>query len=970
MKRFMARISTIAALVLLACLPARAQTDVMTGSIQGLVLGQDGNSVPGVSVQAVNRDTGFRRADSADRQGRYKLSLLPPGTYSVRAELEGFETVDRRGIVVLLGSTATIDFEMKVAKVKEQVVVSGEAPLIDVTRTSTAANVDEQALKSLPLNGRRFTDLAQLTPQAVKNTDRVDVGGQRGIQNSFNIDGASAQSTFFGEQVGGFGPPYFFSAEAIQEFQVVSSSYQAQYGNATGGVINAITKSGTNELHGSGFFYYRNQALMERDANGKLPTQFEAKQFGATLGGPILADHLHFFVAYDGQRRTNPAESEPADSTPDKALSNPVNQQFLLDHGYDINADSGVIQIGNNVDVPLVKLDAQLSSGSEITLRDNYLRWEAPNGTGTGFRNGLSNAATDNATSNSLVGTLTSVLAADTTNELTVQGLYENRPRIPNTTNIPQVSINNGSDWTFGQLFFAPSGLADRRWQVLDNFSRALGNHALKAGIDYSHSSYIDPFLRNQGGVYAYNNWDDFFAGKPASYQQGFSSTGGRVKYSQSMFSAYAQDEWRYCARLTLNAGVRYEYQKQPDTGNVNPLYPQTAHVPSDKNNWMGRVGFAWDILGDHRTLVRGGGGIFYTPTPSIIPANVLLNDGFSNVNYVFVNPAFAWPTRLDARPGGASPSKPSIQVIDPNFVNTKVYRYTLGIEREIIPDFAVGVEATYAKSFDLERGSDSNLTVVGIGEDGRPRYGTFDANGRVTPKRPDANFNQIFSYESDAEGKYHSFSFNFRGRISPWWRVQGFYTFAAARDSSSNERSTSIGGSAAEDIHNVKADYGYADSNVRHNFLIASTESLPLGIKFAQIFNVHSGLPYSVLAGYDANADGITGNDRADASFDPATGQPTGKHFGRNTRTQPAFRTLDVTLSKTFRLLHVVDATIIFEAFNLLHSSDRIVPLSNENYYVVSKGKVVGYNPKFGKATQASFAAARQFQIGANISF
>src|SRR5258706_5193965 len=215
MRGFRARIATMAAALLLAALPAGAQTDEMTGNIQGVVHGQDGSALPGAAVQAVNRDTGFRRADAADRQGRYTLSLLPPGTYAVRTELSGFETVDRRGIVVLLGNSATIDFEMKVAQVNEQVVVSGAAPLIDVTRTSTAANVDEEALKTLPLNGRRFTDLALLTPQAVKNTDRVDVGGHRGIQNSFNIDAASAQSTFLREQIGAFWPAYFFPAEAI-----------------------------------------------------------------------------------------------------------------------------------------------------------------------------------------------------------------------------------------------------------------------------------------------------------------------------------------------------------------------------------------------------------------------------------------------------------------------------------------------------------------------------------------------------------------------------------------------------------------------------------------------------------------------------------------------------------------------------------------------------------------------------------
>jgi Carboxypeptidase regulatory-like domain len=980
MKSWMPRVLGALLIAVATCGPALAQTEVTTGSVAGTVKDETGGALPGVTVTAVNRDTGFRRVSPTDTRGRYALVLLPPGTYRVTAELSGFDTVEKPGIRVKLGETATIDFSLKVSSVKENVVVSGEAPIVETTSPAVASNVNERSIKTLPLNGRNFTDLVVLTPQSVGTSDaRVHVGGNRGIMNSFNIDGADSNSSFFGEQRGGTRPPFTFSQEAIQEFQVIDSSYNAQYGNAAGGIINAITKSGTNDLHGSAFFYYRNNAMIERDANGNSASQFDQKQFGATLGGPIIQDRLHFFAGFDGQRKSiptfrsyiDPCASNPA-SVDCIAFSNPANQAQLLAYGENLNADYGTVDQTNDEDVPLLKLDWQAAPGHLVTLRDNYSNERGNNLTSSFTTDAKSVNGLEKNKFNSLVGSVNSVFGTSLSNELIVQYAKEDRPREPNSTSLPETVIGSNFQANFGQNNFLPNFLTEKRTQFIDNVTYYLGAHSLKAGFDISRVHYDDGFYRYANGQYNFNGWADFFAGQPSRFQQSFSDFNGAVSYNTWYYNGYVQDSWKPISNLTIDAGVRYELQDQPTPQDKNPLYPQIERIPNDKNNWAPRFGFAWDPEKNHKSVVRGGFGIFYTNTPSLLVANALLTNGVRVVKYdIFPNKSNPYvpnpnmPTYPDilSSPGSLTATKPSLNVMGSGFQNPKTYRGSIGYEREILPDFSMGIDAVLSYTKDLEYQADLNLVQVGTTADGRPLYSTS--------KRPNTNFGQIQTFVSGAYAHYEALVLSAQKRFSANWQMQGSYTWSEAKDNNSNERNVSFGSSSPEDFFHINTDYGWADFDVRNRVVIASTWNLPLGFVLSGIYQYHSGFPYSALAGFDVNGDGTSSTDRANATFD-ANGNPSGAHFGRNTFRQPSFQNLDVSVQKTFRVFSVVDATLIVQCFNVLHSSNR--GTSNNTYYVSSKGKVTGLNARFGVPNYYpnvdQTGGARQFQVGARVSF
>lgn len=603
------RIASAFLFALLVALPLSAQSST-TGSIGGNVQDESGGALPGVSVETRNVATGFSQNATSDARGRYAFQLLPPGDYSVSASLEGFAPVRRTGITVPLGVTVQVDLKMRPSDVKEQVVVSGAAPIVETTSADIDANVNERAIKTLPLNGRNFTDLVALTPGTIlDDNNRVHVGGNRGIQNNFQIDGADSNSSFFGEQRGGVRPAFTFSQEAIQEFQVVSSAYNAQYGRATGGIVNAITKSGTNDFHGSAFGYYQDDSFVEEDALRREQGEFERKQYGFTLGGPIVRDRLHFFLGVDVQDRTDPRFRDYDQELFNASFArNPAaNQAFLASLGLDFNKEFGRQIQSNDVIVPLFKLDWQINERHRATLRDNYSDQEGINQTSNFLSTGLSNNGFEENSFNSVVGSVNSVLSETTFNEFVGQYALEERPRTANSTALPEIEIGPNFRAVVGQNNFLPNYLDEERWQFIDNFTWYLGNHSLRAGFDFSQVEYDDGFFRFAGGQYRFNSYDDFFARRPRDYTQAFSEFNGAVKYDTQYWAGYVQDEWKIVPNLTLNLGVRYDFQNNPDSEDSVPLYLDAETIPDDDDNWAPRLGLAWDPCNDGKSVVRRG---------------------------------------------------------------------------------------------------------------------------------------------------------------------------------------------------------------------------------------------------------------------------------------------------------------------------------------------------------------------------
>ena len=961
---------------LAACLvgvvPVLAQVDTITSDIDGTVKDMSGAGLPGVSVEGTNVETGFRRTSVTDAAGKYFLTLLPPGKYVVTARLQGFQPARRDGLTLALGTSSRVDLSMRLASVSQAVTVTGEAPVIEETKTDISSSVNETAIRSLPLQTRNFTDLIVLTPGATSDdSGRVHLSGQRGITNSFNVDGADSNSSFFGEQRGGTRPPFTFSQGAIQEFQVVTSTYNAQYGNATGGIINAITKSGTNQFHAEVFAFYRSKALSEVDGNGFIGDGFEQKQFGGFVGGPIVKDKLFFFGGYDGQRLDDPYQAGYVGmGTSADPLLDPKNLAALTRWGINPATEWGTINQTNNVDSPFVKLTWNASDAVTVSLRDNYNKQQGDNLTNgrTAPDYGISNNGIESNFFNSLVGNVNWVASPSLFNEFIGQAATEHRPRTANSQSLPETVIANFG--RFGQNNFLPNNLDETRLQFTDTVSYYFGNHTVKAGVDYAHVKYSDEFYRYRFGVYNFASFANFVGGSARSFRQDFSDYNGLVDYNTDYASAYVQDEWRPIPGLTINFGLRYDYQRQPDSVDRNPLYPDVESIPSDSNNLAPRLGFAWDPTGKGKSVVRGGVGVFTVYTPSLLTANALLNNGVRVLDYnITCSPALPCPLypNLWALPPSSGATKPGLFAFDRDFQNTSTTRVSLGYEQEVAPDLAVGADLIYARTRNLERVRDANLALAGLTPDGRPRYSTSP--------RPNTNFGAIQTFTSDGDGEYKGLLVSLKKRFSKGFQFSASYAYGDSRDNQSNERSVSIGSNSPEDTNNLNADYGPSDFDVRHSVVIAGVFNLPWGFTVAPLYRWRTGAPFSRLNSVDVNGDGVF-NDRANdlVNCDANGACDLGpSHAGRNTMRQPVSQQLDVTLSKDFSDLFKsgVSATLYVQVFNLAHSSNRYVSSANWNE-VVSAGTVNGVqkyrlNPTFNVPDRVG--TARQFQLGVRIS-
>ncbi|MFV2073169.1 MAG: TonB-dependent receptor domain-containing protein [Thermoanaerobaculales bacterium] len=909
--RFMVGVLAIA-LVALAPQIGWTQSSA-TGQIFGTCEGPDGAVMPGVVIQVKNQDTGFNRGTVSDASGFFRIDLLPSGIYDVRADLTGFKSEIKRGVEVTLGSSIKVQFTLAISAVEEEIVVTAEAPVIETTNPSVSASVSDSAIANLPLNGRDFTDFVVLTPGAVA-ADATQGGGRgginigaRGIQNSFNIDGSNDQSSFFGEERGGTRPPFTFSQSAIKEMQVIRNSYNLEF-SAGGGIINAITKSGTNQLRGEVFGYYRDESTTQADARGFEPDAFEQLQYGFSLGGPIVKDKLHFFVGVDTQDFQIPS-FRGFDDFQDAWIP-----QWEALTGLDYGQEVGDIGQTNDALVFMVKFDWQVSNNHLLSLRDNWSSQEGVNLTNGYFSSGRSTNGLEENSFNSLVLTANSVLSENWFNEAIVQYSAEERPRTANTTAIPEAQIGFSYDAVFGQNNFLPNFLDENRIQLIDNLTYYAGDHTLKGGINFDFVTFDDGFFRYGGGANLYLDWDGFFNNNPFRYTQSFSDSNGTVKFDTDYYALYLQDEWRTSPNFTLTYGLRWELQKHGQPPDTNPLYPDTGQIPNDKNNWSPRVGFAWDLSGDGKSVLRGGGGYFYDNTPTLLDANAMLTNGVRVIRVTLDcfdgDPCPDWPNRIPSL--GALPgATPDIFVFDRNFENPETLRFSLGYEREVARDLALGADLIYSKTKKLQRKQDQNLEVVPgeLTPVGNPVY----EDGNVFP-----DFDQVIQFTSDVRQDYQAAVLFIRKRFSHRWALDANYTYGKSKDNDSNERSVSSSSSFPMDQYNLDIDWGYSNFDIRHKFVASFMYQLPWNFMVSAIGSVRSGFPYSAMDQRDINGDSYNRNERAMIEDNGTFFQ-----YGRNTFRQPSNKNLDLRLSWTANFSSRMSLELILDMFNVTNQAN-----------------------------------------------
>jgi len=952
--RFLFAIALLAAIV-----PFAAFAQSSNGSISGTVTDDSGAVLPGVTITAVNTATGLTRTTQSNTVGHFDVPLLPPGTYSVSSELSGFQPVKYDRIVVNIGSDSAVNFKLKQG-VSESVTVTAAAPLVDTTRSEVSSVVGEKAIENLPTNGRNFIDFVLTTPGVVRDVRLGDISfaGQRGTLNSLVIDGANNDNTFFGQALGRTGSgraPYQFSQDAVKEFQVNTNSYSAEYGRAGGAVINVVTKSGTNEFHGTAFDFLRDRRYNANDYINTIQSPPRVKgpyhfdQYGFSLGGPIVPEKHFFFGNYDAQRNSidNPILlGVAASQVPSDAASQAGYQKVL--------ALSDTYQKTQNQDVFLLKTDHELLKNDHLSLRYNRQKF-----TGGNFENGNSSNALGH-TGDSLVQTDTFSFSNSTvfTNSLfnEVRGQYakDSEPGKANSAD-PEAQINQGSIRVIniGRNTFSPRETTIKRNQIADTLTDVIGAHSIKGGFDVSRDKILNYFPGNFFGSYSFASLADFQNGKAASFLQAFAGPGttGPVTHpDMTEYAAFVHDEWQVNPQLAVNGGLRYDFQKiaQPTVRNPDAQLAaagiNTAEVPEDHNNIAPRLGFAWTPNTASRTVVRGGYGIFYGRTPAIMIGTAHSNNGINVQTLTFTGSLIpAYPAIYTSIPTGVTLPKPTIFAFDPNFQNPKVQQGSLGIERALTNDIAVSVTYQYVKGSDLPRTIDINVsnpttvTVPVFSAASGAQIGTTSFT-RYTG-RPFANFARILQFQSSANSQYNGVTIDLQKRFSNNWQMRLAYTHSKVRDDKPDATAVVPGTDDpkfAQDPLNLHGDWAPGDNDVPDRVVLSGVWSLDSysqhmggvsraifgGWTISGIASWQTGQPYSAVASTDLNNDGNARNDRAPG-------------FARNSFRLPSQFSVDPRVTKEIGLFSGARIQLIAEAFNLLDRSN--VNGVRNTYYAVT---------------------------------
>ncbi|HET7694762.1 MAG TPA: carboxypeptidase regulatory-like domain-containing protein [Vicinamibacterales bacterium] len=979
-------LALVIALTTLLPLPSRAQSP--TGSIEGLVVDQSAAALPGVSITIKESATGVQREAVTDSYGLFRMPNLPVGVYAVSAALAGFATRTHNDVRLTVGQTITLRIEMSVAGVAETVNVLAETPVLETTRSNVSSTVDEVAVQNLPVNGRNFIDFALLTPGVTRDvrTGDISFAGQRGTLNSLVVDGADNNNTFFGQSAGRTGSgraPYQFSQDAVKEFQVNSNSFSAEFGRAGGAVINVVTKSGTNEPHGSIFEFFRDKALNANNAinvlNNRPKSPYHYHQFGGTLGGPVRRDRDFFFFNYDGQRNTqpNPVVMNLPASTP----SDPLTLAAIA--ALTPKAESWNRKLDQ--DVFLVKTDHELGGGQRLSLRYNH-----QNFTGQGFENGgLQNSVEHTGASlvktRSFNAAWSSIVRPTLFNELRAQFLRDKEPGEANSENPEAVVQQSGTTvLTIGRNNFSPRETTIDRIQIADTVTWLRGQHKVKSGFDFQFDDIYNYFPGFFTGSYTFRSLASFAGGRPNGpnefYQQNFQgpgTTGPETRPNIREYSFFVQDEWKATNELTINAGLRYDLMKTSAPPVRNPDAQlaaadiDTSRLDADTNNWGPRLGLAWSPA-SARYVVRGGWGIFYGRTPSIMLGTAHSNNGINIVSLTFTGDAVpTYPQNFSAIPNIGTAARPSIFYVDRDFANSRLMQANAAVEWELVRNTSLTVTYLFVDGSNLPRSIDRNLGTPGT------RTFTVAGTGETFPyhffgsDRPFANFTRVIAFESSAESRYNGLTMELNRRFANHLQFRAAYTFGKVEDTVPDATAV-VPGNAGDDVKyasnpaNFDADRTAGNNDQRHRFVMSGVydtngvatrfngfaRGLVENWSFSAILTAQSGQPYTARVGAaDLNGDGNTRNDIAPGTV-------------RNQFRLPSIVSFDPRIARDIRV-GAAKLQLIWEAFNLFNR-DNISGVET-TYYSVA-GTTLTRGPIFGRPTAT--AGERIMQLAAKITF
>ncbi|HKO99750.1 MAG TPA: TonB-dependent receptor [Pyrinomonadaceae bacterium] len=1038
------------------------------GAIGGIVSNPSKELVPGAAVTVVNTETNQEATATSDDQGAFRIVNLQPGLYRVTISSAGFTPFSQEGIVVEVGRVTSLEVPLSIGPVSGGTVdVLSEAPVINTTDNAASSNINQTSINELPINGRRASNFVLLTPGVVPdgNFGLLSFRGISGLLNNNTVDGGDNNNAFYAEERGRTRISYVVSQSSIREFQVNTSNYSAEYGRAAGGVVNSVTKSGTNEFHGDLFYYLRDNKFGATNprttqtvlVNGVGVAQAfkpvdKRHQFGGSIGGPIVKDKLFFFFTYDEQKRDFPGAAifpnatylnlSTADRNTLKARSALITDARIDQSLAFLAGLTGPVPRTQDQRIFFPKIDWVINKDNTFTASYNRMRSQSPAGIETQptTTKGIATFGDDFVQTDSFNIRLTSTLAPTLLNEFRFQYGRDNLFAFSVAPSAGEAILALGPDgrpaqigvngFTFGKQDFLEryANPDEKRWQFADTMTWSTGQHTFRFGGDINRVDDLLDNLRLESGSYNYSNLGDFTvdylnvvlagalragntqcfgntggirptlrAGKcyTSNYQQAFGPTAFSIKTTD--YNLFVQDDIRVSPRLTVNLGMRYEYEKLPSPQIPNTLAnlagqlvgpEQTQSLPDDKNNFGPRFGFAYDLTGDGKTSLRGGYGIYYGRIINSTIINAINGTGVAAAQRVFslaANAADApiFPNIIPAVPV-AGGSVPNIQVFGRKMGNPMIHQADVVFEREIMPNTVVSASFLVSLGRRLPTFTDRNLpapverTFTFI--NGGPLNGQTITVPFFTGARPDTRFGAITEISSEISTEYTALVLQANRRLSKGLQFQVNYTRARTTDSGQNSATFTFTNGPLNPF-DTSLEPGRSNLDIPHRFVASAvwTPDAPFGLKdsevgnaifggwtIAPIFMAQSGVPYSAnISGFGPSsiAGGITGSG--------ALGRIPFL-FERNEFRQPRIWNVDLRLSRRIKFNESMNIEFLAEGFNIFNRYQ--VTSVNTTLYTFSGSNLsfTPNGPNFGVPSGAgnSIFRERQIQFAARFHF
>lgn len=1016
-------------LLVAACLALLGQNTAGTGSISGTVVDATGATIAGAKVVVENDSKGIRRELETTSGGLFSApSLVPAAGYKVTVTTAGFSPYELSNISLAVGQNLNLTPKLDVTASTTTVDVSTEAPIVDTLKTDVSQVVGTQQIQDLPINGRRVDSFVLLAPAVVPD-GTFGLLSFRGVAggNAFLTDGNDTTQGYYNENAGRTRITSQISQDAVQEFQVVSNNYSAEFGHAMGGVVNTVTRSGTNDFHGTAYWFFRNQDFNARDPFATINPKERRDQFGGSAGGHIVKDKLFYFFNYEGTLRDFPLVASL--TAPGSSLFNTSGQivQPCNASAAQCAAATNFFQrqfqtLDRNVNQQLGfgKLDYRPNERNSFSASLNILRWVSPNGLQTQavLNNGSGVGNNVNSSVRSKYGRFqwTNIGSPTVVNEARFGWFNDKQFDYPNDAlaipGIGNLGINFTGQTNLGTATDYPRlNPLENRYQFSDTLSWVTGQHSFKFGGDFLHTNDLTNLLFNRTGTYQYANLTNFaldLSGNTTGAKRYalFTQTIGNpvVDFTIRDYDFFIQDQYKPTARLTVNLGFRYDFSSLPQPTVTNPDYPATGRIPTFNSGFAPRVGFSYALDSSAKTVLRGGYGIFYARYPGGLINTMFLGNGLYQKGITLNNAAqinASGPVFPNVLPNTANfnpaPGTVSLNIASDAFRNPYTQQADIAIERQLTTSTALTVSGIWSRGLHLTSVNDINIGAPGpvanyrIVDAAGNQTGTYSTPVYVNQNRVDRRYARVNIIDSGLNSYYAGLAVQLNKRFSHGLIGNIAYTWSHAIDYGQGGAGTpnifASGGPQSYLPGDYKFEKGSSALDVRHR-LVVNGSWTPTFTHSSSAFARYliNGWQLSTIGTFQS-APALTPTVQITSAFTPTgftaafnnslNGYASGRVPFLPLTSVPIDQIIrvDARIAKDFGITERIHALFTFDAFNIGNNT-YFTSVSNQaySYALVSGNPTLRPIPAFGagSATQGfpDGTNARRLQLGVRLNW